>query len=320
MKVFRISVTLAFTLLLLINSAFTQTVNVKARLDTASMLIGDQVNLELICSQPHSVKVRWPLIPDTILGNIQVLKRYPIDTSYSADKKTLTLKQNILLTSFDSGFYSIPQIRFYYHQPPDTSKLFIETNPVFLNIHTVSVDTTQAIKPIKGPLKVPLTFKEILPWLILGLFVVFVIILVLYYLKKRKNAQPVFQFKPTIQLFPHEIAIADLEKLRMKKLWQNGKYKEYFSELTEIMRIYIESRYHVMALEMTSEEIIHSLRSRQDVPAGDLDALIPVLTLSDLVKFAKVLPLPAESDMSLETALVFVRNTAVKKDQSLINA
>ena len=110
---------------------------------------------------------------------------------------------------------------------------------LLLAVHTVKVDTTQAIKPIKGPLNVPITFKEVLPFILATLIVIGMIISLVWYLKKRKKQEPVFRLKPRVVLQPHEKALQELEKLRVKKLWQEGKIKEYHSELTEILRKYI---------------------------------------------------------------------------------
>ena len=298
---------------------FTQNFNVKAKLDTNAMLIGDQVNLELSFSFPAQTVVRWPLIPDTILQSIQVINRTKIDTSFSADKKTVTLNQKLLITTFDSGFYTIPPIHFYYQQPPDTTIKFAQTETLLLSVHTVAVDTTKVIKPIKGPLKVPLTFREMLPWLILALLGILIVIAVIYYLRKRKKAEPVFQIRLKPQLLPHEIALSELEKLRVRKLWQEGRVKEYHSELTDILRRYFEKRFSIMAMEMTSNEILDIMENQNLMNQETNARLSYILTMADLVKFAKMKPLPTENDLSMSNAIAVVNDTAVKKEQSVSN-
>ena len=298
---------------------FAQSVKAVAKLDTNAMLIGDQVNLNITCSFPLKTMVKWPTIGDTILQKIQVIKRSKIDSSFSADKKTVTLHQNFLLTSFDSGFYTIPPIRFFYKELPDKPVQFVQTETLLLSVHTLAVDTTQVIKPIKGPLAVPLTLREILPWLFLAVLGIIVILAVLVYLKKRKKAEPVFRIRSKIQLPPHEIALSELEKLRVKKLWQNGRTKEYHSELTDIIRRYIENRFSIMALEMTTEDIMESISIQNDIPDDSIKKLYHILALADLVKFAKMQPLPAENDMSMNDAGAFVLETAGKKEQTVTN-
>ena len=283
------------------------------------MLIGDQVKLDITFSYPLNTMVSWPKIPDTILQSIQIINRSKIDTSVSPDKKTLTLHQNFLITSFDSGFYTIPPIRFFYRELPDTTIGIAQTETLLLSVHTLAVDTTKVFKPIKGPLTVPLTFREILPWLLLAVLVVLIILAILFYLKKRKNAEPVFKIRSEVQLLPHEIALSELEKLRIKKLWQGGRIKEYHSDLTDILRTYLENRFSIMALEMTSQEIIDNIRSQNTMHNDSVGKLNHILSMADLVKFAKMQPLPVENDLSMDNAVAFVQETAVKKGQTITN-
>ena len=296
-----------------------QSYKASAKLDTSAMLIGDQVKLDISFSYPSKTLVRWPVIGDTILKTIQVINRTKIDTLLSSDKKTLTLHQKFLITSFDSGFYAIPPIRFFYKQPSDTTIRFTQTETLLLSIHTMAVDTTKVIKPIKGPLNVPLTFKEILPWLLLAILVILIISAVLFYLKKRKKAEPVFQIRSRNQLLPHELALSELEKIRARKLWQEGRTKEYHSELTDVLRSYIESRFNIMAMEMTSLEILDEIKTQKVMNKGSYEKLNYILTLADLVKFAKMKPLPTENELSMENAIAIILDTIVTKDQSVSN-
>lgn len=296
----------------LAQKVLSQDVNVVTRLDTNVMLIGDQVRLNIGISVPVKSLVTWPLIGDTILGHIRVLNRTKIDSAFSPDRKILKLNQSFLLTSFDSGFYAIPPVRFYIQQPPDTAKIARQSEPLFLNVHSVHVDTTLAIKPIKGPIKIPISFREMLPWIIGGVLVMALVYFIIYYLRKRKKAEPLFRLKPRITLLPHETALMELEKLRIKKLWQSGKIKEYHTELTEIIRKYIEERFGIMAMEMTSEEIMESLKDNIEISKGALDKLLQILLLADLVKFAKVQPVPSEHELSLENAITFVKDTILR--------
>jgi hypothetical protein len=300
---------LFFLVFIAFGFSYGQDFQANAKLDTNRMLIGDQTNLQLNFKFPFKSQVQWPVIKDTILGYIQVLNRSAIDSTVSKDKKWLTLHQSLRITSFDSGMYTIPPIRFYFRGLPDTTLHYCQTEPLILDIHTVRVDTSQAIKPIKGPMKVPITFRELLPWLLLAVVAGLIIWFVFYYLKKRKKAEPLFQIKPRIVLQPHELALTELEKLRTKKLWQDGKVKEYHTEVTEIIRRYIEGRYAVMALESTTDEILHDLSGNSDLPARLKEQLLQMLTLADLVKFAKAQPLPDENEQSLQRAIDFVNAT-----------
>ncbi|MBE0647447.1 MAG: hypothetical protein IH596_06670 [Bacteroidales bacterium] len=293
---------------------FAQQPVVKVSLDTNVMLIGDQVGMQLEFTGAEGMELFWPNLPDT-LDKFMVIDRSPIDTLPGQPGTPVTLFQRLLLTTFDSGLYTIPQIPFYYRMPPDTSMRVIESRPHYLAVHTVAVDTTKPIKPIKGPRKAPLTLWEILRWVLIGLAVILLIAFVIYYLKKRKNKEPVFRLRTRVQLQPHEIALQELEKLRIRNLWQQGNLKEYYTGLTDILRRYIEARFAVAALESTSAEILHDLFEKPGVTRENWDVLGQVLMMADMVKFAKEQPGAKKNEESLERGVEFVNQTAIIEAQ-----
>jgi hypothetical protein len=299
--------------------ASAQDVKFEARLDTGAMLIGDHVGLKLSFNGPSNARVLWPVFGDTILGNILVIGRSKIDTSFSADKKHISLHQEINLTCFDSGFYTLPQIPVKYRLLPDTSVRTASADLQVLMVHTVKVDTTNAIKPIKGPLHIPISFREILPYILIALAIIALIIGLIWYINKRKKHEPLIQLRPKVRLIPHEKALQDLEKLRIKKLWQEGHVKQYYSELTDIIRLYIEQGFEIPALESTTSEIMDELNQKGIFNKTIVERLEHVLRIADMVKFAKAIPVPAENEKALEGGIDFVRSTvqpAVKKPET----
>jgi hypothetical protein len=158
-------------------------------------------------------------------------------------------------------------------------------------------------------MSIPLSFREMLPWILAGIAVLLIIGGIIYYLWRRKQQKPVFQLRPKVKLKPWENALIELEKLRVKKLWQGGKVKDYHSELTEILRRYIEERYMIMALEKTSAEILFDIRAKALMPEGTVLMLEEILTMADMVKFAKMQPLPDENERSIQLAVNFINLT-----------
>jgi len=288
-----------------------QNVTATARLDTGAMLIGDHVGLKLKLDAPSGTQVIWPSMPDTILGNIIVIGRSKVDSSFSKDRKSLTLTQELNLTCFDSGVYTIPQIPFRYRILPDTAVKTASTGLSMLLVHTLKVDTTNAIKPIKGPLSIPITFREMLPWILGGLAVLALAALLFWYLRKRKKHEPLIQVRQKMKLQPHEKALQDLEKLRIRKLWQEGKVKEYHSELTDILRIYIEESFGIPAMESTTYEIISDLRKRTGFSRAVVEKAERILSIADMVKFAKAVPVASENENSLNNGIEFINDTRI---------
>ncbi len=313
--------TYIFLLLTLVTPRlFSQSITAKATLDSNKILVGDQVRLKVQVTYPSGVSVLWPALNDSLNSNIEIVKKSKIDT-LNKGAKNITLSQYYTITSFDSGSFYVPQISFKYKKPGDTSYLEALTDSVLLMSNTVKVDTTLAIKDIKGPLNVPLTFMEVLPYIIIIIGTALIVWLVIYIIRKRRRGESFIKFsKP--KLPPHEIALLALISLRNKKLWQNNFVKEYYTELTEITRTYIEGRFGILAMEMTTDEIMVALLP-QGIQGNLNSKLRQMLILADLVKFAKSSPLPNEHDQCLDIAFEFVNMTKpvevleVKNDQKV---
>lgn len=298
-----------FIILLLValtENVFSQNVIATAKLDSNKILIGDQIKLKVQLIYPAKTTISWPDLKDTLTKNIEIIQKSKIDT-LSKDNKKFTLGQTLTITSFDSGSFYIPQISFKYKNPGDTGYFEALTDSLLLNVNTIAVDTTKAIKDIKGPLSVPWTFMEILPYLIGIVLLAAIIWFVIYYIRKRRRGEALIDFsKP--KLPPHEEALKALEALRNKKLWQNNKVKDYYTELTEIIRTYIEKRFGIHAMEMTTDEIMTSF-GVIDIANNTKMRLSQMFVLADLVKFAKAHPLPNEHGLSLDNAFEFVKET-----------
>jgi hypothetical protein len=290
-------------------SSFSQKVMVDAQLDTTAILIGEQVDFRIKLQIPENEPFMWPQIGDTLPEKIEVLQKSKIDTTSLGDGY-MNVEQLLKLTVFDSGYYVIRPLEFLYGQDYSSS---VETEPYLLNVFTVEVDTTAAIKPIKGPIAAPITFAEILPWGIAGIVALVVIILLSHFLMKRKKKEPVVFRKPKPKLPPHRVALDAFERLKNEKLWQQGKVKDYHSEISDIMRVYIEGTYNIAAMEMTTWEIIRSFAGAK-IEQANLEKLRQILEMADLVKFAKLKPLPDENEYSLEQAELFVRRTMPKSE------
>ncbi len=292
---------------LLSNSAFllAQDSIAEAKLDAVKIKIGDQTNLNLRVKIKPGSKLKFPEIKDTINEHIEVVSQSKIDSSFSSDRQQLTLSKKVLITSFDSGFFAIPPFLFIVD---DDSLHPLNTEPLLIHVQTVSVDTTKAIRDIKGPKDAPWNIKEIVPYLIGGGILLLLAIIIIYYLRKRKK-QPDIIVEPKVVIPPHIIALEQLQQLKNEKLWQEGKFKLYQIRLADIVRTYFEARFQIVAMEQTTDETMRSLRSMQ-LPEELRLQLRGLLVLSDMVKFAKEQPLPAENEKSMDDAIRFVETTA----------
>jgi hypothetical protein len=159
-------------------------------------------------------------------------------------------------------------------------------------------------------LNTPLSFREILPWIAVGvggwMMATLIMALIWMYRQKRKNPEA-FSLKP---LEPaHVIAFRNLDRLKEEKLWEKGEVKQYYTRLTEITRHYIERQYGIPAMESTTEEILYAFR-KTNTEDNLLDEMLEeLLVLADLVKFAKEDPLPVDNQTNLNNAYLFVQKT-----------
>jgi hypothetical protein len=302
--------------------------NAVARLDTSSILIGDQVNLVLSITVPNDFQVEFPVFTDTIISQVEVVKQSFIDSSYNKAQNEKLYRQVLTITSFDSGYWAIPPFRFNYKKPGDKMVQFAETEALLLEVQTIPVDMQKDVKDIKGPVEAPFTFREALPYILIFLAVAAAALILIYFIRKRKRAEPVFRMVAKPKVPPHQIALEQLESLRFKKLWQNGMIKEYHTELVDIIRTYLTGKFEIHALEFTSDEIMTAV---DGTPANKQanEKLRNTLILADMVKFAKAKPMPLEHDASLNNAIDFVKETShlgvvqdekITKEQQPVNS
>lgn len=309
---FRIYIILLFLFLFSAETGTAQQIKATARLDSTNILLGDQVKLFLEIDHPKSVNIQFPQVPDTLSNLIEVLGRGGIDT-FQLENETLQKQiQAVTITCFDSGSYRIaPQ---WFKIDLNGRIDSVPTNGVTLNVYTMAIDTTKGPTDIKMPYDAPLTLKEVTPYILGVILIGAVIFLLLYSIKRKKKGQPIFT-RPVKPKEPaHVIALRELDRIKNEKIWQKDKIKEYYSEVTEVLRTYIEDRFEIPAMEQTSEETLDSFKFRRDLLNGKLYSnLSRILNLADLVKFAKYIPLPDDNNLTLVDAYFFVNET--KKEE-----
>lgn len=286
-----------------------------ATINKDSILIGDQLNLRIEVQTNKNTRITWPTFSEELSTGIELLSIQPIDT-ITSEGDAISYIQDLTITSFDTGFYEIPAFNFPCFDQVDTSFYKSISNPLFLRVMTMEVDTTQAFKPIKGPIEQKYTFAEALP-MMGGFLLILAAAFAIYYFFFRKKNEPLFTAKAKPRVPAHISALSNLETLKTKKLWQGGKFKEFYTELTDIFRVYIDERFEVDALEMTSDEIRDSLIPIKEIDKKLQDKISKSLTTSDLVKFAKLNPIPEENENNIAIMEAFVKDTMKKQEDKV---
>jgi len=282
-------------------------ISVEVKMDTSMLLIGDHTKVTFEAIVPQDMQVEFPLYTDTIIGELEVLDILLNDTTVKNNLQYLA--QQYLVTSFDSGWFVIPEQKFVLRNGDWIDTLY--SKPIYFGVMPMPLDTanTNAIADIKAPIDAPVTFMEALPYAGGGFGILIILFLAYLLYMKYAKKQPVFVKKEKPKEPAHVIAFRDLDKLKEEKLWQQGKNKEYYSELTDIVRTYIEDRYDINAMELTTDEIIHEVISGKIIEKELKDQLFDTLVRADFVKFAKATTLADENDASMKFAYEFVIKT-----------
>ncbi|MDD4697479.1 MAG: hypothetical protein PHR52_08080 [Fermentimonas sp.] len=298
-----------------------QKASAHATIQPTEIMIGEQALINVKVISPKDKIISFPVYDSEIVPGVEVIAMLPPDTLIENNVMTLNFKY--VVTSFDSTLYHVPFIPVFDGTDTVYSNSFgLKVTSPELSDSTLSylekinsgvtdsIDFEQLqlhdIKPVQ---KAPFVWTDYLwiLWLVLGIaFILALIGLVIYLILKKKRKG--YVFKPPVVQPAHVRAINELDKLKAEKIWQQGREKEFYSKLTDILRHYIYEREGVNAMEMTSGEILNEVRKLQEVDSV-YDNLKQILSTSDLVKFAKYKPYPDENDLSLVNAYFFVNQT-----------
>ena len=279
---------------------------VSATIDSTTLYIGDQTDLHLRATCEASLQVQMPLLEEQLIPGIEIVDRTMIDTTILKDGR-VQYNQYLTLTSFaDSLFYIAPLPFVSGH---DT----VWSEPLTLNVvQPFEMDSTDlAITDIKGIYKAPIWWWGILRWVLLAIAIVGIGIggyYLITYLKKRTSHEEVAAAAEPLRP-AEEVALEKLDIIREQKIWQTGQVKEYHTQLTDVVREYIDRRFDVSSTEQTSDETLRAMRQPLKEQKDLYEQLRKMLTLADLVKFAKWTTTPDENELSLRSAYAFVKET-----------
>ncbi|MFI3296015.1 MAG: hypothetical protein R3Y59_00105 [bacterium] len=289
-------------------------VSVSASLDSIALFIGEQTKLTLQVNQPADRFVQFPFCSDTVVSGLEIVSSLAVDTQ-RLDDGSIQVQNSYLLTSFDSAVIYIPPFEFVDGE--DT----LLSNSLSLKIVDMPVDTTQqAIADIKGVYSPPFNWAYF--WTVFSIifFSVALIALIAWLIYRyMKNRGEVVE-EEEVYVDPrtaYQIAIEDLSDLQEQKLWQSEKYKLYYTQLTDIVRTYIKRRFAIGALEQSTEELLTEYKDMKlpKEQSKSMTLLRDMLQISDLVKFAKWVPVAEDNVRIFEQAKEFVELTKITEEE-----
>ena len=277
-----------------------------------SVLIGDQIRYGFhLQGVPVGTGL---LLPDYSKGfapgdSVEIVHSWTADTVKVGGSKRHPTSHDIdfslVITSFEEGKHRLPPLSVIKESSAGVFDTLL-FKPLELEVFTIPVDTTTyVIHDIKGQVQYPVTFSEVLPYLI-GLLVALALVWAIRALvvaRRKRRSPDAAPDEP-----PYLVALRKLEKYRGEKYWAKDRQKVFYSGITDALREYIDARYGIDAPEMTTAEIFDSL-SHTDVPADLFVQTKSLFETADMVKFAKAFASDEENASAVPTAVRFVTST-----------
>jgi len=278
-------------------------VTFRAKLDSTTLLMGKTTALHLEIVQDRDARGVLPVErQDTLNAMVEIAAKPEADTVDLGNNR-IQINRDLIIQAFDSGTYVLHPMPYIVNG--DTAYC----NQLALKVMPVDVSNMQDINDIKPVEEVPFKLLDYLPnlwWLYLLVLLLLAAGVYAYMKWFRKGVNPLKTVKR--RLPPYEEAMLNLRLLKERQLWQNGQEKEYFTGLTDILRVYIDRRFHINAVEMTSSQIIDTLKKNDETRAVN-EQLQMILEVADFVKFANASPLADDNEMAYQRAVNFVEAT-----------
>lgn len=302
--------TAAAAALLAAATASAQTPTVEARIVPDSIGIGDTFTLEIDVERDQVQVTEFPLYEND--DKLEVVQSLPVDT-LSREGRRLRLRKRYVMQAFSEGRYNLGRPGVLYADKNIVDTLWARDS-LYLQVATFQIDSTsQSIYDVKPQWNLPFRFGEVSGYAKWGALALVLLLAAAYALKRyleSRGKRLGDLFRPSPPQPPHVVAIKALEALHHQKLWQNNKHKQYYSALTDILRTYVAARWGFGAMEMTSDEIIETMRAEELPDKARMD-LTAILRDADLVKFAKATPEAEQNEADYLKAYYFVEETKV---------
>lgn len=276
----------------------------EARLDTQQIKLGEPIQLDLYAQIPSNQNYTWPELNK--ISTITIISKGKIDSSFEGEQ--LKLHQQITFTSFDSGAVYLPSLQLSIENGE-----VLESDSIPILVYFPDIKEDQDYFDIKGPREIPFNYLIALYWTLGALASAGLLYFLWYKFLKNRKTERIKPSEPPIP--PVEWASQALDDLEAKALWQDAKYKLYYSELIDILRRFLEKQYGIKTMELTADELSDKLVNYVREPEL-YKALKNGIQLSALVKFAKEKPLPEENIRALSAIREFVNLHQVIKTDS----
>ena len=283
-------------------------VSLESKVDKAKITIGDRITYSIIVTKDEDIAIELPEVGAN-LGAFEILD-YNDPKPQEVDGKIIQTREYIIST-FDVGEYEIPPVNIKFSTEADTSWQELTTEKIKIEVESLKPSEAGDIRDIKPPLELERDIKTMIMLIVAGVLIILIAILIYYFIKRRRAGKSLIPKREKPPRPPHEIALEDLEKLVQSNLLEKGKVKQFYSELSEIIRIYIEGRFYIIAIEMTTMQLIDNMK-QIDIESDIIELTSEFLESCDLVKFAKYIPTEEEDQKAIQQAYDIVNRTKIE--------
>lgn len=286
-------------------------VTVEARIDSLQMLVGQQTGITIDVSCDGKATVELPTFQkgQQLAPGVELVEMMAADTTKLDDGHRMQVTRKYIVTAWDSSFYYIPPMKVRVN-----NKEYLTKN-LALKVYTLDVDTLhydQYFGP-KDVMDAPFSWDDWKPVIASLVLILLLSGLAAYLVYILRTGKPLIRIVRRKRKEPaHKVALTAIERIKTERTWAQEDSKEYYTQLTDTLRTYIQERYGFSAMEMTSGEIIERLTQENDEEA--LAELHELFQTADLVKFAKWTTLINENDANLMTALEYINQTKQEED------
>ncbi len=287
---------------------------ITSHISADSIRIGDRVTLTIEVDKDVMQQIIFPTFnfakENEAIESVEVVNDFEVDTIAKEGRRE-RLRKRYEMALYDEGIYNMGKAQVLYLDKNIVDTIFADREEQVV-VLTMPIDTTMTtVRELKPQKRLKWHPVEHIGYISIGLGVLLLLALGAYllarYLDKRGRSIADL-FKPAPLPPAHVVALDALEKLHNEKLWQNNKHKHYYSSLSDILRTYLDGRFEIGAMEMTTDEIVSAL-CNVEIEQKQKMNLLTVLRDADLVKFAKMIPAAEENELAYHRAYYFVENT-----------
>ncbi|MBC8185531.1 hypothetical protein H8E88_30970 [candidate division KSB1 bacterium] len=280
----------------------------EAKVDRTNIKIGDLINYSIIVTRDKDIKIEMPDLGAN-LGAFEIHDYEDLEP----EKKNGEVVQlrHYIISTYDIGDYEIQPVTVHYSLPNDTLWKELTTESIKITVESLKPSEEGDIRDIKAPLEILKDWWLTIRFIIAGVIIVLIGILIYILYKRRKEGKSLIPRREKPKLPPHIIALDELKKLMDDNLLEKREIKQYYIRLSEIIRNYIEDRFFIVALEMTTFQLIGIMKENQ-VEDEIVQLVEKFLMNCDMVKFAKYIPRKKENKSTTELAYKIIEDTKIE--------